>query len=239
MGTDRSANADTRTTPERRPRVKALSDLRNVILQQKLRTGDPLPNEDLLAHSTGMSIFHVRAGVKALAALGILEVQSDGTSIISGQDSSTRTDLLRQQMALTEFSPRDLVDVRVQLETCAARRAALDATPAQLARLHELVQAMRAPHINRAQFNDLDDQFHAGIAAATTNALAAELMHALRDACADMRAATFAEVTDWTPTKRHLVAEHRRILTALANGEGEEAAAQLQHHIAGFYATSA
>lgn len=239
MYKDRPAVVETRTVPGLHPREEVLSKLENLILQQKLRAGDSLPDEDVLARALGLSVFQVRDGISALAALGILDVQPDGTRMIGRQEGSARPDLLRLQMSLTEFPTQDLLDVRLQLETCAARRAAIEATPAQLGCLHKLVQAMCEPHISRERFTDLDDRFHAGITEATTNALGAELMHALRDAFAEVRTAAFAQITDWRSTQHDLIAEHRHILTALANGEGEEAAAQLHHHIADFYAASA
>lgn len=64
-------------------------------------------------------------------------------------------------------------------------------------------------------------------------------MHTFRDAVAASRNAAFAAITDWAPTRRRLVAEHRHILNALANGAGEQAATHLHHHIANFYATIA
>lgn len=234
---DRSAVAPG-TVRELRPREQVLSDLEDVVLQRGLRAGDPLPNEHTLAQSLRVSIFQVRDGVSALEALGVLHRKPDGTRVIGSRSSAARADLLRLRMSLTEFPTGNLVDVRIQLETCAVRRAASEAAPEHLARLRGLVDAMEDPSISREQFEDLDDRFHTGITEAADNALVSELVHALNDAFVAARTAAFATIADWATTRRRLVAEHRDILTALATGEGDRAAAHLRRHIADFYAAA-
>ena len=109
-----------------------------------------------LAESLGVSRTPVREAIRRLAAEGL--VQTEG----------------RRRAQVREFDLREveeLFELRARLEGYAARRAAERITPAQLARLHELDDAMHAllgavGEGAVARFADLNDDFHHVIAGA-------------------------------------------------------------------------
>lgn len=214
---------------------QVVGDLGDTILRQGLRAGDALPRERQLARSLGVSRSRVRAALETLESLGLVETRAEGHRVVGGRGSFALSSLVRLRMSLAGFGMRDLMQVRVQLETCAARRAAVEASPENLAHLRDLLIAMREPEISRHRFQELDGQFHTAITEASANALTARLMRALHDAFTAARTAACAPIVDWARTVGQLDHEHQCILTALENGAGERAAERVSSHIENFY----
>ena len=127
----------------------------------------------------------VRA-LRILEAMGIVEARvgsgRDSGSTVSGRATEALSNLLRLHMALSHFQLADLVEVRIQLERSAAARASVEAQDDDIRRLNALIDQMIQPDIEHARFHELDSEFHVTIARASHNALAADLMQALRDA---------------------------------------------------------
>jgi DNA-binding FadR family transcriptional regulator len=94
---------------------------------------------------------------------------------------------------------------------------------------------MRSPGLRCEEFNELDTEFHVSIARASKNALATDLMQALRDAVKHKMTAVFANLTDWRAVAEQLVREHEHVLRAIAHNEPDSAAKLISEHIEGFY----
>lgn len=233
MTEDRSASVSYLRTAE-----QIVGDLGNAILRQGLRAGDALPQEQQLARSLGVSRSRVRAALETLESLGLVETRPEGPRVVGGCGSFAMSNLVRLRMSLAEFGMRDLMQVRVQLETCAARRAAFEADPENLAHMRDLLVRMRGPGISRQRFQELDGRFHTAITEASANALTAGLMRALHDAFVAARTAACAPIVDWARTVGQLDHEHQSILTALEHGAGERAAERISSHIENFYAAA-
>jgi DNA-binding FadR family transcriptional regulator len=125
----------------------------------------------------------------------------------------------------------DLVEIRVALETMAARAAAGRPTSEGLS---DLVAVMETED-DRDAFHELDTEFHLMLARASGNGLAPLLMQALRGSIAQQMRAAFDEVDDWEATRRRLAREHASITEHVMAGDGEAAASAVAAHIRGFY----
>jgi GntR family transcriptional repressor for pyruvate dehydrogenase complex len=85
------------------------------------------------------------------------------------------------------------------------------------------------------EFNVLDAEFHVGISRSSGNALAADLMTALRGAIESAMTAAFARLPDWQSVAESLVTEHEGILAAIEKGDGDRASELVADHIIRFY----
>lgn len=227
--------------PVRRVRTheQVLAQIQQKILDGSLRAGQRLPSERELVTALGVSRTSVREALRALEAMGIIEARTgsgqDAGSVVTAKSTPAMTNLLRLHIALAKISLADLVETRVQLERNAARGAASARTAEDVHRLAGLVEAMRSTDSDYHEFNALDTEFHVTIARISGNALAADLMQALRGAVEHEMAAAFARFDDWRTVADSLVDEHEAILRAVEKGDEETAANQVAEHITRFY----
>src|SRR5215210_2130564 len=133
---------------------EVISQLREMIHRGDLRPGDRLPPERDLAKMLGVSRPTLRAGIRSLAAVGVLQsrqgagtfvVQTDGQHIL---DSSP----LRLMASLHGFTSAEMFEVRLSLEMAVAGLAAERATGDQMATLAEEIAAMYASLEDPEQF---------------------------------------------------------------------------------------
>jgi len=216
-----------------------LAQIAERILDGRLNIGDRLPSERDLVAALGVSRSSVREALRILEAMGIVEAHvgsgRDSGSRVSGRPTEALSNLLRLHMALSHFQLADLVEVRIQLERSAAARASAEAHPDDISRLNALIDQMLQPDIEHGTFHELDGEFHVTIARASHNALAADLMQALRDAVRAHMEVAFSRVDDWDGMVKTLSDEHRQIAAAIADGDGDLAAELVSNHIAQFY----
>jgi DNA-binding FadR family transcriptional regulator len=131
--------------------------------------------------------------------------------------------VLRIHLQLASFSEDDLTEMRLQIEGLAARRAAQNATDADIAAMRDLVAQMRNAR-TPAAYHELDAAFHARIVEASGNGLSAVLMAALRDAQRRSRATVFESWDDFIGNVTVATDEYLAIIDAIAAGNGSEAA---------------
>lgn len=185
--------------------------LRDRILHGEVAPGARL-NEVEIAGELGVSRGPIREALQRLASDGLVELQAHRGAFVR---------------RLGPAEVRDLFEVRMALETTAARLAAQRATDAQLADLDALVHAGAEP-IGHAdvRFQGARD-LHARLAEATGNpALAAHLtlvnqeLRLLRTRSGEVPARA-----------EHAVAEHAAIVAAVRAGDADGAAAAMEAHL--------
>lgn len=222
-----------------RTHEQVLAQIEQKILDGQLRVGEKLPSERELVEALGVSRTSVREALRALEAMGIIEAAAgsgkDSGSIISGRSTSALSNLLRLHMALAQISLTDLVEVRVQLESNAAKSAARNRDESDTKDLRLLVEKMRNREIQYEEFNEVDTEFHVRIARASRNALASDLMQTLRDAVRTNMTVVFEELPDWREVADGLADEHEKLVDAIEQQDEELAAQLVSNHITGFY----
>lgn len=185
--------------------------LRDRILHGEVAPGERL-NEVEIAGELGVSRGPIREALQRLASDGLVELQAHRGAFVR---------------RLGPAEVRDLFEVRMALETTAARLAAQRATDGQLADLDALVHAGAEP-IGHAdvRFQGARD-LHARLAEATGNpALAAHLtlvnqeLRLLRTRSGEVPARA-----------EHAVAEHAEIVAAVRAGDADGAAAAMKAHL--------
>lgn len=222
-----------------RTHEQVLTQIQEKILSGSLRVGDRLPSERDFVEALGVSRTSVREALRILESMGIVDAHvgsgRDAGSTVAGRSTAALSNLLRLHMALSQYRLTDLIEVRIQLEASAAERAASHASTEDIERLRRLIESMVDPGVDHETFHELDTEFHIAIARASHNALAADLMQALRDAVKTEMKAAFARVHNWASMVGQLTNEHREILTAIEGRDGELAANRVTQHIADFY----
>lgn len=222
-----------------RTHEQVLEQIEAQIVRGALRTGDRLPSERTLMELLEVSRSSIREALRILESIGIIVATGsrgmDAGWVISDHPSPALGRLLQLHMMLARFELTDLVEVRILLERWACRRAAARGDGHHFDAAQRALDAMNDEALSPRDFNRLDTEFHIRIAEASGNVLLRDLMQALRDAVEREMVAIFERHQDWRATASHLRKEHAAILEALRSGDGEQAAALAERHIATFY----
>ena len=228
--------------PVRRLRTHehVLEQIQQQITSGQLGPGDRLPGERELAEYLDVSRAGVREAMRVLEALGVISAGVGSGpragSVVTGSSSEALANLLRLHVALSRFTQREVMEVRVQLERWAVSEAATRSTADDVVGLRSIVLHMRQPEIGYEQFNELDTSFHVAVANMCGNALLAELMGALREVLKREMLSVFENLTDWRKTAAGLITEHQGIVDAIERGDSRGAATLVERHISDFYA---
>jgi GntR family transcriptional regulator, transcriptional repressor for pyruvate dehydrogenase complex len=219
-----------------------ISKVKRMIATGELKAGDRLPIEKVLAANWGVSRGSLREGVRALAALGVLETrQGDGT-YVTQLDPMTLLSPLGFYSELRETAQSaDLLAVRRVLETESAGLAAIRMSDVEVERLADILSSidgvLASDEVDPESFIDADAEFHRSIAAASGNPALAALIEAL--VSRTLRARLWRAITE-RDSLGEAHAEHRDILVALRAHDPERARIRMASHLLGVeeYATA-
>ena len=212
----------------RRPALDPLSrQILDLIHRRNLRVGDPIPTELELIDELAVSRNSVREAVRALRALGIVDIRhGHGTFVGDAPLAALSPSLAFRAVAdrsddLTGL--RDLVDLREIVEVGVVERLAGALPTSTLDTLDALCDEMAATHLDP----DVDRRFHQTLYATLDNRLVGQLVEAFWDAYEAARAALTVS-TDVDAA--HTVAGHRAIVAALRAGDTDAARTAMHDH---------
>src|SRR6187397_3035048 len=158
---------------------EVVTRLRDMIHSGELSPGDRLPPERDLAKMLGVSRPTLRAGIRSLAAVGILVSRQGAGTFVAEADESPTLDSspLRMLSALHGFTSDEMFEARLALEMSIASLAAERATSEQMTLMAEEVAGMYASLDDPEQYLVHDMRFHQIIAAASGNRILTALMN--------------------------------------------------------------
>lgn len=209
----------------------------DMIDEDGLGAGDPLPSTGTLAERFGVSRTVIREALSALAALGIIEVSNGRSATVRTPDPG----LVRFYLARAISESRDdsfttLMDLRGPLEVRAALRAASRFTGGAeepsggRQRLETLREELGAALPDAELYPRLDLALHQEIALLSGNRALQGLLEAvsipLFRAMQDVRAAR--ELHDLVGSEH---ADHLAIIDAILAGDRDAAAAAMEQHM--------
>ncbi|MET4093906.1 FadR/GntR family transcriptional regulator [Arthrobacter sp. UYCu712] len=164
----------TLTASHRPPLVaEVTAKLRALIHSGEWPLQQRIPAEPELMAAFGVSRGTLREAIKALAHSGMLEVRrGDGTYVRATSEIAGATQRMYQ-----DHSQEHILEVRVGLDTQAARLAARHATAGDIAGMRELLTARRVAWLagDYAAWARADWDFHVLVAEASANPLLHEL----------------------------------------------------------------
>ena len=215
-----------------RPRYELVAEeILQLIGELLLRPGDRMPTEKELAARLGTSRTVVRDAVKILSATGRVSAQKGRGLYVADNES-----MLGARQWGGFFVPTNLDHIfmlfefrRVQ-ETQASRLAARRASPSELRVIESAVQTCRHGYTSgdNAEFDQGDDDFHLGVAAASHNFF---LVSAVREARMLQRRASVIGLRGLGGHADAAVGEHEAIYRAIRDGDPEAAAQATSVHL--------
>jgi len=201
--------------------------IKSMISEGRLKSGDQLPPERDLAEKFLVSRTSVREALRALESVGLLEIRpGEGTFV-----RQVSVEALVEPLALVLLSQHamigELFEARRLLEPKIAGLAARRATPEEVQEMERILDAqareIAAGNTGLAQ----DAAFHAAIGTAAHNRAITRVVHALMDLLAQSREESIG--TPGRPTRSH--EDHRRILDAVRKGDAPGAERAMFDHV--------
>ena len=209
---------------------QAILRIKAMLMSGERQPGDRLPPEKELGEKLGLSRSSLREAVKALELIRVLDVRhGDGTYV-----TSLEPRLLLEAMSFVvdlhqDVSVLEIFEVRRILEPAAAAMATLRVAPDDLESLREILRSVA----DDTSVEDLvahDLSFHRRISELSGNAYLSSLLDTL--ASSTVRARIWRGLTAKNAVARTL-AEHRRIVDALAAGDPDLVRSLVVVHING------
>jgi GntR family transcriptional repressor for pyruvate dehydrogenase complex len=209
---------------------QVVSYVRALIEGRSLRPGDRLPAERDLAVEIGVSRPTVRAGLRALAAMGVVQSRHGSGTYIPEGPPTLGSEPLRFLAALHGFTREEMFEARRILEVGAAALAAERATPEQIATIAEEVASLFASMEDPQAFLVHDVKFHQAVAVASSNPIVTSLVGMVAELYYEHRRETAALATD--SNLRDAAELHRRIYQAIRARDPEAARQAMAEHLA-------
>jgi GntR family transcriptional repressor for pyruvate dehydrogenase complex len=208
---------------------QVVSHVRGLIERGELRPGDRLPAERDLAVQIGVSRPTVRAGLRALAAMGVVRSRHGSGTFIPDGPPTLGSEPLSFLAALHGFTRDEMYEARRILEVGAAGLAAERATAEQVATMAEEVASLFASMGDPQRFLRHDIGFHRAVAAGSGNPIVATLVEMVSALYYDRRRRTAERATD---RNLHDAAEaHRKIYQAIRARDAKAARAAMNDHL--------
>lgn len=208
---------------------EVVRQIREMIQRGELHHSDRLPPERDLARSLGVSRPTLRAGIRSLVALGVLQSrQGAGTFVVEADESPTLDGSgLRMMAALHNFTSDEMFEARLALEMSIAGLAANRATSEQMTQMAEEIAGMYASLDDPEQYLVHDMRFHQIIAAASDNRILTALMNMVAQILFEARSKTVKRATDLKESAE----QHRRIYRAIREHNAEFARQAMHDHL--------
>lgn len=206
---------------------RVVDAIRAQIERGTLKRGDQLPPERELAQQLGVSRPTVRAGLRSLVTMGVLESRHGFGTFITDRPPMLGSESLRMLAALHGFTGDNMSSARRVLEAGVAALAAEAATPADLASLSEEVTGMFASLDNRAEFLVHEGRFHQALAAAAHNPVLAALVEMIVPLVSERRDGVPSRGRDLKDTAQL----HLRMYQAIRAHDAEAAASLVKQYL--------
>lgn len=208
---------------------QVVTHIRGLIERGELRPGDRLPAERDLATRLGVSRPSVRAGLRALSAMGVVQPRHGSGTYIPEGPPVLGSEPLRFLAALHGFTGLEMYEARRILEVGAAGLAAERATPEQIALLAEHVASLFASLESPQVFLVHDINFHRCVATASGNPIVASMVEMVAALYYDRRRRTAERAAQRDMSDA--AEAHRRIYEAIRGRDVDAARAAMNDHL--------
>ena len=203
--------------------------IRNAIVTGQLKEGARLPPERELAEQFGVSRVTVRDALRALEAMGLIEVRvgARGGAFVTAPTGSVVGRTMSDMMMVSAITPEDIVEARLVVELGTVTLATARATEEDLARLRRHCEFAREELTAGRYTREISWDFHALVAEAAHNGAVEGLTHSFRSSLSMHPFRT----REGEAAHERTVEEHFRIVEALERRDGATARAEMARHL--------
>jgi GntR family transcriptional regulator, transcriptional repressor for pyruvate dehydrogenase complex len=206
---------------------EVVNQVREMIREGKLRPGDRLPPERELAKRLRINRASLRAGLRHLAAIGVLTSRRGSGTYIADGPPTLDSAPLHMLAALHGITTEKMFEARRQVEVAVAGLAAENATDEHLMIMAEELTETYAALDNPQEYLVHDFAFHRAVASASGNPILAAFMEMVADILYQRRCKTIDRSRDL----RESVEMHHRIYRAIRARNPEKAREAMSEHL--------
>jgi GntR family transcriptional repressor for pyruvate dehydrogenase complex len=201
--------------------------IQRLIVDGALKPGDRLPPERELAERFSVSRGSVRDAIRTLELVGLVVArQGEGTVVaeITGEAviRPIASVLMHKRELITE-----LLDVRKMIEPALAARAAVRATPEDIAHLEDILRRQREKMARGESTVEEDGEFHYRVALGAKNSVVQSVLDVLMNLLRETRARSLQ--TRGRPQRS--LAGHQRVLDAIRRRDPQAAERAVRRHL--------
>ncbi|MBC2886284.1 FadR family transcriptional regulator [Ochrobactrum sp. CM-21-5] len=205
-------------------------EIQSMITDGTLKPGDKIPSQREFSQKFGISRASLREALLTLETLGLLKTEPGrGTFVVDHPQGQTAR--MAPWRYSESYSVFDVFQTRIMLEGEIARLAAGRLTQLQLEQMEAATRMMEEgwSHQDRLSNVEADLEFHSIIVSACSNAMLRALYGTMRQQLAETQR---QPIPMTNPDRmKESIAEHRRIIMALAINDGMNAKQEMESHI--------
>ena len=208
--------------------VEVQEAVKEIILERGLTAGDPLPTESELMAHLGIGRNAVREALKALQAVGIVDIRHGFGMFVGRMSLSGLVDELAFHSRISMRELGHLIEIREILETGLAQRL-IETGAGDLAGIAEVMARMEAEAAVGAISPETDRRFHDVLYRPLGNPLVGQLLGAFWEVYHQLR----DELGTPDETPADVARRHRDICDAVLAGDRARAATAMRAHFEG------
>ena len=202
---------------------RVVKDLKSQIVSGVYRKGELLPSEKELIESFGVSRITIRKALATLADMGFIQTSKGrGSEVLFSVEDSGESDEFGE--ALEEYKNNFMAStqVRMMLEPEVARQVALTATEDKIEYLKKSMKGVDGK-IDTADF-------HIALVSLLENRALMDVMNMLMELEGEKAPLDILQPDKYEKTEKMLERQHRNILKAIEEGDGEFAYFYMKEH---------
>lgn len=219
--------------------MQIVSQIRNHIMQGKLKVGDKLPPERNLAQEFGTSRASIREALSALEMLGLVESKSGHGNFIRADGAETSIDGELLKELLKAHRPYEIFEARLEIEPNLAGLAAQRSTAEekkklskQVERLNALGKDLQSDPSKLEEYMEEDRKFHLLIGRCAHNSVLFMVFSGVNLMMKEAHWKTLkAKAVGIEGNLQRYGKEHRAIFTAIRDGKPDMARTKMRQHI--------
>lgn len=203
--------------------------VRQTILEGKLRPGDRLPPEKDLVLEFGVSKHSLREALRALESMGFLSIRkgSGGGPVVLEVDMKTTRDSIFNFLHFQNVNVTDLSQVRRIFEPHLARLAVERISEEQMGRLELIHERCKDALLRGENIYRHEIEFHRVLAEASGNPVLVLIQDFVNTLLGDLK----LDLRPGLKFLKQVLDAHDRILAAVQAGDGDAAANEMYRHV--------
>ncbi|MFL0252371.1 FadR/GntR family transcriptional regulator [Clostridium neuense] len=207
-----------------------IEQIKEMIKTGKLKKGDKLPPERELVEELKVSRASIREALRALEILGLVETRHGDGNFIKKNFENSLLEPVSLMFMLEESSPKDILELRMVLETETAMLAAERIDVETLEKIKFIIDKFKTNTDERLN-TELDVEFHHKIAQASKNLLLVNILSATSVLVDTFISDARYKIIKNENNKEKLVKQHENIYGALLNRDASMAAEEMRKHL--------
>jgi GntR family transcriptional repressor for pyruvate dehydrogenase complex len=198
-----------------------------LIKSKQLQPGDKLPPERELAEIMQVGRQTLRAALRALSAMDVIDIRRSSGAYITDLKPNTFIERLEFMFRMSESSIIELFEARSALEVTIIRLAASRITSEEFEHLQAHTNKMAEQLDSLSAFSEADLEFHRMLSQFSRNSILAQFAEVILKLGLETRHKT-AETLE---ARQRATRDHQAIVAALATGDPDLAAKAMLAHM--------